>query len=84
MLQEWATAATMAGQLELAQSIYHRLVEKDPKNWSAWLGLGAVTSRIPDVDDSFWATRKLLELDPHNPGGLRLMEYLKQTYPDHP
>jgi hypothetical protein len=84
MLEEWATAATRAGQLELAQSIYHRLVEKDPKNLSAWLGLGAVTSRIPDVDDSFWATRKLLELDPHDAGGLRLMEYLKQTYPNHP
>ena len=84
MLQEWALAETMAGNLRQAQAVYHRLVEKDPRNLSAWLGLGAVTSRIPDVDDSFRATEKLLELDPGNASGRQLMDYLRKTYPTHP
>lgn len=84
LLEQWAFAATMAGELRTAQAVYHRLVEKDPKNPSAWLGLGAVASRIPDVDDSFRAARQLLTLDPGNQGGHQLLDYLRKTYPSHP
>ena len=84
LLEQWAFAATMAGELRTAQAIYHRLVEKDPRNPSAWLGLGAVASRIPDVDDSFRAARQLLTLDPGNESGRQLMAYLRKTYPSHP
>ena len=84
MLEEWAVAATQAGELRNAQAIYHQWVAKDSTNATAWLGLGAVASRIPDVDDSFRAIRKVLELDPRNSGGRQIMEYLKQKYPDHP
>ena len=84
MLQEWAMAETMADHLREAQQVYHRLTEKDPKNVSAWLGLGSVASRIPDVDDAFRATEKLLELDPANATGRQLMDYLRKTYPAHP
>lgn len=84
MLQEWAMAETMAGQLREAQQVYHRLIEKDPKNVSAWLGLGAVATRIPDVDDAFRAANQLLALAPDNPNGRQLMDYLRKTYPTHP
>ena len=84
MLQEWAMAETMAGHLREAQAVYHQLVAKAPGNISGWLGLGAVASRIPDVDDAFLAANKLLELDPNNATGRQLMEYLRKTYPQHP
>jgi hypothetical protein len=84
MLQEWAMAETMAGQFREAQQVYHRLIDKDPRNVSAWLGLATVASRIPDVDDSFRAAEKLLELDPANATGRQLMDYLRKTYPSHP
>ena len=84
MLQEWAMAETMAGDLREAQGIYQRLVVKDPANKSAWLGLGTVSSRIPDADEAFRATAQLLALDPGNATGLQLMDYLRKTYPGHP
>ncbi|MGH7740832.1 MAG: tetratricopeptide repeat protein, partial [Candidatus Eiseniibacteriota bacterium] len=84
MLQEWAMAETMAGHLREAQQVYHRLIEKDPHNKSAWLGLATVSSRIPDVDEAFRAGEKLLEIDPTNGTGRQLMEYLRKTYPQHP
>jgi hypothetical protein len=84
MLQEWAMAETMAGHLQQAQQVYHRLLEKDPRSIGGWLGLGTVSSRIPDVDEAFRATERLLELDPANGTGRQLMDYLRKTYPAHP
>jgi tetratricopeptide (TPR) repeat protein len=84
LLQEWALAETMAEHLPRAEAVYQVLVSKDPKNPSAWLGLAAVASRIPDVDESFRAARRLLELSPGDAGGQQIMEYLKRTYPNHP
>jgi tetratricopeptide (TPR) repeat protein len=84
MLQEWAMAETMAGHLREAQQVYHRLIEKDPRNKSAWLGLGSVASRIPDVDEAFLGAEKVLELDPGDVTGRQLMDYLRKTYPSHP
>ena len=84
LLEQWAFAATMAGELRTAEDIYHRLLAKDPMNTSAWLGLAAVSSRIPDVDESFRAVRRLLEIDPRNLGGYQILNYLHKTYPDHP
>lgn len=77
-------ASTMAGQLREAQELYHRLLEKDPRNLSGWLGLGAVATRIPDVDDAYRAANQLLAIDPRNPSGRQLMDYLRKTYPNHP
>jgi hypothetical protein len=84
MLQEWAMAETMAGDLPRAQQVYQRLTVKDPRNTSGWLGLGTVSSRIPDVDEAFRATAQLLALDPGNATGRQLMDYLRKTYPNHP
>ncbi|MBI1799304.1 MAG: hypothetical protein HYR73_06420 [Candidatus Eisenbacteria bacterium] len=81
LLQQLALAETMAGNLERAQEVYHRLLMKDPNNTSGWLGLGAVASRIPDPDDSFRAARKVLELEPNHVGGHQLLDYLRKTYP---
>ncbi|HTM57374.1 MAG TPA: hypothetical protein VL123_03055 [Candidatus Udaeobacter sp.] len=84
LLEQWAFAATMAGELRTAQDIYHRLIAKDPGNTSAWLGLAAVSSRIADADESFRAARHLLEIDPGNTGARQILDYLEKTYPKHP
>jgi hypothetical protein len=81
LYQQWALAATMTGAYRSAQAVYHKLVVIDPRNASAWVGLGAVSSRIPDVDDAFLGAHRALELDPQNSVGRQLLAYLRKTYP---
>jgi tetratricopeptide (TPR) repeat protein len=81
ILQQWAIAETMHGDLREAQRVYHRLVQKDPNNPSAWLGLAAVASRIPDPEDCRFALKYLLVLQPDNVEARQQLEILDRTHP---
>ncbi len=76
MLQQWALAATMAGDLEAAREAYHRQLEKEPGSYSGWMGLAAVTSRIPDFAECRRALHRLLEIQPGDPEATRLLRAL--------
>lgn len=77
MLQQWAAAETQAGDFRKAQRIYWRVLEKDSLNASAWLGLGAVSSRFGDIHESRRGALRTLELDPGNETALAMLRYLE-------
>jgi hypothetical protein len=81
ILQQWALAETMHEDLHEAQRVYHLLVAKDPGNPSAWLGLAAVTSRIPDPPDCRQALEHLLALQPGNAEARQHLVDLNKSYP---
>ena len=75
ILIEWAQASTNAGDLTGAADIYTRVLSRNPDLPFAWLGLGAVSSRLAEaappgpernarVATSFRAARRVLALDP--------------------
>jgi hypothetical protein len=76
LLQQWALAATMAGRLTEAQEAYHRQLAKEPGSRSGWLGLAAVSSRIPDFPECRRALERLLALEPGDPQATRLLQAL--------
>ncbi|HTK32308.1 MAG TPA: hypothetical protein VL332_10110 [Candidatus Saccharimonadaceae bacterium] len=81
ILQQWALAETMHENLREAQRVYHLLLAKDPGNPSAWLGLAAVTSRIPDPPDCRQALEHLLALQPGNAEARQHLVELNKNYP---
>ena len=78
MLQQWAMAATMAGDLETAREAYHRQLEKEPDSYTGWMGLAAIASRIPDYAECRRALNRLLEIKPGDPEATRLMRVLDE------
>jgi tetratricopeptide (TPR) repeat protein len=78
MLQQWAMAETMAGDLEAARAAYHLQLEKDPESYAGWMGLAAVTSRIPDFAECRRALGRLLEIRPGDPDATRLLRILDE------
>ena len=78
MLQQWALAETMAGDLETARAAYHRQLEKEPDSYSGWMGLAAVTSRIPDFPETRRALNRLLEIRPGDPDATHLLRSLDE------
>lgn len=78
MLQQWAIAATRANDLLTAREAYHRLLEKDPRSTSGWLGLAAVESRIPDFDASRGALRTLMSIAPADSQPVRLLQLVDE------
>jgi len=79
MLQQWAMAATMAGDLEAAREAYHRQLEKEPDSYSGWMGLAAVASRIPDFAECRRALNRLLEISPGDPEVARRLRALDEA-----
>ena len=77
MLQQWALAATMAGDLETAREAYHRQLEKEPDSYSGWLGLAAVAWRIPDLAECRRALNRLLEIKPGDPDATQRLRALE-------
>src|SRR5262249_33560981 len=67
MLQQWAMAATEAGDLEAAREAYHRQLEKEPNSYSGWMGLAAVAAHIPDYAECRRALNRALEIRPGDP-----------------
>jgi tetratricopeptide (TPR) repeat protein len=91
ILLEWAMSATNAGDLEGAESTYHKLLALHPDAAFGWLGLGAVASRLAAaappgakrdayVTESRHAAHQLLDLQPGNADGVGLLQYLDRTY----
>jgi tetratricopeptide (TPR) repeat protein len=76
MLHQWALAETSAENFQAAAQIYRRLLEKDSTNVSAWLGLGAVSSRFGDIHESRRGALEVLERDPSNETALAMLRYL--------
>ncbi|OGF16614.1 MAG: hypothetical protein A2W00_02150 [Candidatus Eisenbacteria bacterium RBG_16_71_46] len=74
VLHEWALAETRRGRLVKAQEIYRRLLEKSPDYVMAWLGLGAVSSRIGDVDQARQAAQEILKRQPNSLEAHQLLE----------
>jgi hypothetical protein len=90
MLQ-WAMATTNGGDLRGAADIYRRMLARYPDAGYAWLGLGAVTSRLADaappgdaraayVAESRRAARELLKLEPGNGDARALLAYLERRF----
>lgn len=65
ILQEWAVAATYAGDLPAAQNAWRRVLEKNPDDAMAWMGLAAISMRLRDVPE---AKRAALGLERVIPG----------------
>lgn len=65
ILQEWAVAATYAGDLHAAQNAWRRVLEKNPDDAMAWMGLAAISMRLRDVSE---AKRAALGLERVIPG----------------
>jgi len=78
MLQQWAMAETMAGDLEAAREAYHRQLEKEPDSYGGWMGLAAVASRIPDFVECRRALNRLLEIQPGDPEATRQLRALDE------
>jgi tetratricopeptide (TPR) repeat protein len=78
MLQQWALAETMAGNLVAAEEAYHRQLEKEPDSFTGWYGLAAVASRIPDFPECRRALQRMLELKPGDPEATRLLQALDE------
>jgi len=78
LLQQWALAETMAGDLAAAREAYHRQLEKEPDSYSGWMGLAAVASRIPDFAECRRALIRLLELRPGDPEATRMLRALDE------
>ena len=76
MLQQWALAATMAGNLEQAREAYHRQLAKEPDSYSGWIGLAAVASRIPDWAECRRALERVLEIKPGDPEATQRLQEL--------
>lgn len=64
ILQEWAVAASMAGDLKTAQDAHRRLLAVSPDNTMGWLGLAAVSIKMGDMPEAKRAATRLLQLDP--------------------
>jgi tetratricopeptide (TPR) repeat protein len=76
ILQEWALAATMAGDAQTAQAAYHRMLAKDPANNLGWLGLAAVSMRLRDVPEAKRAATELARRDPRNAEARQILDQI--------
>jgi tetratricopeptide (TPR) repeat protein len=74
MLHQWAIASTMANDLRTAQVAYRRVLERDSSDYTAWLGLAAVSSRVQEFEESRRALRVMMRLRPDDPDPPRLLQ----------
>jgi hypothetical protein len=74
ILHEWAYAAAMAGHDRAAQSVYQKLLAKDPGNNLGWLGLAAASMRLRDVPEAKRAASELQRRDPRNADAKRILD----------
>src|SRR5262245_11714487 len=74
ILQEWALAETMCKRYGEALRIYHLMLAKAPDNALGWLGLATCAINFQDYPEARRAAHKLLELQPDDPDGLRVLQ----------
>ncbi len=77
-----AYQAFLAGDDQAAERLYRQLLQSDPRNVDALLGLAAVASRQDKVDEAVRTYQHALELDPRNSiAQAGLITMLGQTNP---
>lgn len=77
-----AYQAFLAGDNQAAGSLYRQLLQSDPRNVDALLGLAAVAARQDKVDEAVRTYQHALELDPRNSiAQAGLITMLGQTNP---
>jgi hypothetical protein len=79
VLFAWATSERKVGNLRAAQAIYQRVVLKDPDSLDGWIGLGAVSWELQDIETAGRAATEVLRLDPTNPTARDVLEYIRQS-----
>ncbi|MBN1484401.1 MAG: tetratricopeptide repeat protein [Chloroflexia bacterium] len=73
-----AGAAARAGDRSEAERLYRKLLEQDPQNAAAWMGLGGVLEEPGQKAACF---EKVLELDPVNDDAAASLERLRAVLP---
>jgi tetratricopeptide (TPR) repeat protein len=73
ILQEWAVAATYAGDLHAAQNAWRRVLEKNPGDAMAWMGLAAISMRLRDVPEAKRAALGLERVIPGHESARRIL-----------
>lgn len=73
-----AGAAARAGDLTEAERLYRRILDLDPQNVAAWVGLGTVVTEPTQKAASF---ERALELDPENEDAAASLERLRAMLP---
>jgi hypothetical protein len=81
-LRKWALAEAQAGHLELARTIYRRLLERDPRNVMAWYSLAAISSQLGDYPESARALRRVLALYPTAAAARENLQLIEQYHPE--
>ncbi|MBI5709608.1 MAG: tetratricopeptide repeat protein [Candidatus Eisenbacteria bacterium] len=84
VMREWALAEAECGRLEEARRIYRELLERDPRNRSAWFSLGAISTQLGDYPESRRALRELLRIDPGNGQVRQLLAEIDRYHPASP
>ncbi len=64
------------GNNEMAMSMFHRVLDIDPKYKYAWNNLGNVHARLGNYDEAMKCYRKALEIDPNYDDALLNMGYV--------
>lgn len=73
-----AGAAARAGDLDEAERLYRRVLDRSPANVAAWLGLGTVLAEPGRKAECF---AKVLELDPANVDAAASLDRLRAVLP---
>lgn len=71
-----------AGDYRAAQESFARAVQDQPGRWEAVYGLGVASYYAGDAVVARLAAEKLREIDPENPGTLRLLAFAKAALGD--
>jgi predicted Zn-dependent protease len=82
VLQQWVTAAMLAGNAESASRALERAVERDPSNPDAWRRLAGVAMRRGDATAAGRALVEILRLAPSDTTARRLLEALPPATPE--
>lgn len=76
VLQQWAIAEELRGNLPSSLAVYRRLVLVDSLNVSAWGGLAQVAGRLSDRAELRRAVTRLLVLNPADAEAARILRVL--------
>jgi tetratricopeptide (TPR) repeat protein len=74
ILQEWALAATMENDYDLAQQVYRRFLAVSPDNVLGWLGYATVSMNRGDFPEARRGAQGLLRLRPGDETALGLIQ----------
>jgi hypothetical protein len=79
ILQEWGLAASLAGDYPAARDVYHRCLEKDPRNAYVWMSLAAVEMNLRNLAGARTAGERVIELEPGNRDAAQLLHDIEMV-----